>query len=178
MSTRSRDAGRLAQLLTEHVGVDVRVTYHGNAKDRHGGWHVEWTDGPTENTMRELVIHLGWDGIRAYDRGHTDRAEACALLTWLSEHPDTAQRLPCDSLVAHEAHNRAEHPEVADDDTQRRARTLLQLGAGRVNGDVIQNLRQRAVGGGWTGVLDWLDAISSSPAAGVVSLEAARRRRE
>lgn len=176
MSTRSRDAQHLARLLTERTGVDVRVTWHGPAKDHHGGWHVGWTDGPTVPSMRHRVVPVL--PIRAYDRASTDLAEACALLRWLYFHPD--QALSLGSVTAHAAYDEQDHPEVAGEETLRRARSLLSLSpANRLELGTLDQVRQCARRAGWDGVLEWLDGISAGSATpGVVDLAEARRRRE
>lgn len=59
MSTRSRDAARLAQLLTEETGVPVTVNWQGAGSGLYAGWHVNWSGGPSEVAMRGIVAQVG-----------------------------------------------------------------------------------------------------------------------
>lgn len=184
MSTRSRDAALLAQALTQHTAVPVMVTYHGHAQGRAGGWHVEWCDGPTDTTMRELVTKLGLAHsircpIRAYDRASTDLAEACALLARVASAPELATRVG--TVLAADAYRTASYPEAADAQTRRRAEALLSLSPHRtLELDVLDRLREHATTtGGWVGVLAWLDGIAAAAQdLDVVDLTIVRRRRE
>lgn len=183
MSTRSRDAQLLGRLLSEHTGIPVYVVYYGPARDHHGGWHVTWCDGPTQATMRDLVgkvaeAHSVRFPLRGYTRNSTDLAEAAALLLWLDTIPDHA--VDVGSVAAARAYDVQDHPEVADEPTLSRARALLSLSpAGTLELGTLDQVRQRARRDGWAGVLEWLDGITAAAEdPGVVSLDAARRRRE
>ncbi|MDT5028616.1 MAG: hypothetical protein QOE61_5042 [Micromonosporaceae bacterium] len=115
MSSRSRAAANLTYHLNDKVGICVRVNWDNpSGRPGHGAWRVEWTDGPTVETMRghaaDLVRYcrpLTTTMLR-FSRHTTRQALAAAMLT-LAHHGDLPER-PALALAA------AEH-ELSDTDT-------------------------------------------------------------
>jgi hypothetical protein len=115
MSSRSRAAANLTYHLNDKVGICVRVNWDNpSGRPDHGAWRVEWTDGPTVETMRghaaDLVRYcrpLTISTLR-FSRHTTRQAWAAAILT-LAHRGDLPER-PALALAA------AEH-ELSDTDT-------------------------------------------------------------
>ena len=88
MSSRSRAAANLAYHLNNKVGHDVSVGWDNpSGRPGHGTWRVEWTNGPTTDTMRghaENLIRycrpLTTTMLR-FSRFTTHQAWAAAMLT-------------------------------------------------------------------------------------------------
>ncbi|MFB8031337.1 hypothetical protein [Streptomyces sp. NPDC055990] len=53
---RTRQAGQLSHLLSTRLRIQVTIEYHGKRRGIYGGWHVQWTDGPSKDEMAGLVF--------------------------------------------------------------------------------------------------------------------------
>ncbi|MGW4125476.1 hypothetical protein [Nocardia sp. NPDC004711] len=130
---RSRQSWKLSYALTERTGVEVRIEYHGARRDSYGGWHIQWGDGPTAETMRGHVATLAgqYPAIASahleYVRGYTDHSQAVALLLWLNANPREIPFLSRWSVI--EAHNQTDYPGPAEEKWQQRGRALQALGS-------------------------------------------------
>ncbi|WP_331722945.1 hypothetical protein [Nocardia sp. NBC_00511] len=175
MTNRSRQAATLARLLTERTGRPVRQSYDGPRQARYGGWHLEWVDGPTIETMRALASEyigrfpdLEVDEFR-FSRSRTEFADAVALLLWLDTDLDAVLRYAPTFWFGGLAFERVEDPDRAPEVWQARARTLHALvdqaaerdtrisepGPHRVVGeDLADHIRTD----GWDATLQWLDS--------------------
>lgn len=174
MTARSRQAAQLARLLAERTGRAVRSSYDGPRQAQYGGWHLEWTDGPTTETMRTLVGEyisrfpdLEVAEFR-FSRSRTTLADAVALLLWL----DT----DCDAVMRYDpvfwfglALDRIDNPDRAPEVWQARARTLHALVDQAAERDthisgaspyrvVGEGLADRIRADGWDATLEWLDS--------------------
>jgi hypothetical protein len=175
VTARSRQAHQLAADLSEHFGVPVTAVYYGE-RDRHGNgeWRLDWTDGPT---VAAVVAETGHRAARypALEvarlgswRGHTDLAQAAALLAWLPQHPEQFDFL--NTFTVDVAFDQTAFPERLDEQLQHRARALLRAGGGWLSGEAIRLLGEHC-GRGWDQVEQWLDD-------NVVDLATARKRRQ
>jgi hypothetical protein len=115
MSSRSRAAADLTYHLNDKVGIHVDVRWDNpSGRPGHGAWQVEWTDGPTVETMRghaeDLVRYCRPLTIATlrFSRRTTRQAWAAAMLTLA--HRGQLPQHPANAVTA------AEH-ELADTDT-------------------------------------------------------------
>ncbi|MET8428821.1 hypothetical protein [Nocardia sp. NPDC004860] len=174
MTSRSRQAAKLARLLSERTGRSVRHVYDGPRKGRYGGWHLEWTDGPTRDTMQALAAEhvdqfpdLPPLAEFRFSRSRTTTADAVALLLWLDTDIDHVLRYDPVFWFGL-AFDAVEHPDLAAEVWQQRGRTLYMLvdkaaeptmrpgdpSPHRVVGD---DLADRIRTDGWEATLEWLD---------------------
>ncbi|MEV6071939.1 hypothetical protein AB0L82_35825 [Nocardia sp. NPDC052001] len=172
MTTRSRQAAALAQVLGDRIGRPVRHSYDGPRTERYsGGWRLEWTDGPTIGTMRALAREYAArfpdlppvENIR-FDRAHTDQAEATALLLWLDTDPNSAfDTIP--GLWLEQSFAATEDPDRAPEVWQRRGHTLYAMireaytakSSSSGHTIVVTALAERIRASGWDQTLAWLD---------------------
>lgn len=94
MTSRSRQAARLAQLLGAATERRVIATYDGPRKGQYGGWHLEWVDGPTRDRMRALATEfadqapdLDLDEVRFYRAQSDTGAHVVAAVAGPGPHP-------------------------------------------------------------------------------------------
>jgi hypothetical protein len=89
--SRSRTAGQLAARLSAETGVPVQVRWDSSgtsARRGRGGWawHVDWSDGPTRDQMRDVVDRVAGDypaidaGELVYQRMIQPAAVALAMI--------------------------------------------------------------------------------------------------
>lgn len=165
MSARSRQSHQLAKALTEHFGVPITAVCTGE-RDRRGNgyWRMSWSDGPTVETV---VAEIGRRAEQypaaeverlGFWRGHTDRAQAAALLAWLPQHPDRFEFL--NSFSVDSAFDQAEFPERLDEQLQRRADALLRAGDGWLSRQAIHLLGEHCRRG-WEHAEQWLDGLAA-----------------
>jgi hypothetical protein len=116
MSSRSRGARDLADLLSDKVGVDVRIGWENpSGRPGHGAWLVEWRDGPAVATMRGHAEDLAARYCRPltiamlrFSRFRSDQAQTAAMLA-LAHHGELPE-LPALACLAADR-------ELADTDT-------------------------------------------------------------
>lgn len=177
---RAKQAHELARLLSRQTGVDVSLSYspYKGYDGKVTGWKVEWTDGPTDAAMPELVSTLG-DRVPAlgvselsYERLASARALVAAMLRHLDERPDDGERYAAqrhnqytdawyDDLeyLADYAHRHTSYPERLDESTARRVRAMQSLN-GR-SSHFYASLAEKIRANGWPAARDWLDQIAN-----------------
>lgn len=150
--SRSRQMHILARALTDRFDVPVAASYEDHRRD----WRMDWCNGPTEDEVRGAVSRVAAGlpavtSLRLY-RGHTDVAEATALLMWIDADP---ARLPTVSGYwgRREAFAETRYPERAPEVWKRRGAALLEA-MGYLGNDAVEWLRART----WDQVLAELDA--------------------
>ncbi|VFA94872.1 Uncharacterised protein [Nocardia farcinica] len=94
-ANRSRQAQKLAGLLTARTHTKVRLDYH-DAVTGGRCWHIKWTDGLSWRKMLAVAAELS-DEVPSMDitqmrpaRAATPLAEAAAVLVWLNDDEDRA----------------------------------------------------------------------------------------
>jgi hypothetical protein len=169
MTSRSRQAVRLVELLRRRSGVRVDCSWWGNGRDgRYSGWHLEWPDGPTVPEMRGLVCELtaqvpavAGAGLH-YDRSETELGKTVALLRYLGAHPEYAP--VATPVTASLAFDEISYPERSEDTWLYRAEGLLLLDSSpdhpRLTAESLRELASRAELG-WDVALSWLDHIAA-----------------
>lgn len=169
MTSRSRQAVRLVELLAQRGGVRTECSWWGNGRDgRYSGWHLEWTDGPTVPEMRSLVCELkaqvpAIDGSALhYDRSETELGKTVALLRYLGAYPEYAS--VATPVMASIAFDETSYPERSEDTWLYRAEALLLLDSSpdhpRLTAESLRELASRA-DLGWDEALGWLDRITA-----------------
>ncbi len=112
MSSRSRAAANLAWHLNDRLPIVVRVNWDNpSGRPGDGAWLIQWTDGPTVDTVRGHTVHLvrycqplTIDMLR-FSRFTTGQAWAAAMLT-LAHRGELPQRPALANLEAeHELWN-------------------------------------------------------------------------
>ncbi|MEC3920287.1 hypothetical protein [Nocardia sp. CDC160] len=181
MTNRSRQAAKLAQLLSERTGRSVRAVHDGPKQGRYGGWVLDWVDGPTLDTMRALLTEYADQfpdlpplGEFRLSRSRTDESEAVAMLLWLDAEPDRASTYAPTFLFGM-AHDATDDPDQAPEIWQRRGRTLRNLVdqaysnasptgyAPSGHTVVAEQIIEQIHTGGWESVLAWLDHAEQGP---------------
>lgn len=113
MRSRARQVRRLAHWLGVHTAVRVEACYRYPPRGGAGRWHLQWTDGPTDATMRILVTRRRHQlpdvdiAALCYDRSSTPVAAEMALSVWSAQHPTSYHH---DDL-AQLAHQLTDYPE-------------------------------------------------------------------
>ena len=117
MSSRSRAAANLAYHLNDKVGLDVSVGWDNpSGRPGHGAWRVEWTDGPTIDTMRGHAENLVrycrplTTTMLRFSRFTTRQAWAAAMLALA--HDDELPERPALAVTA--AENALDSTDTAD----------------------------------------------------------------
>ncbi|GAB2454504.1 hypothetical protein [Nocardia tengchongensis] len=169
MTSRSRQAVKLAQLLSERTGRTVRHAYDGP------GWHLEWVDGPTCDRMRTMAIEyahkfpdLPLKEFRFY-RSQTDAAEVVAWLLWIDADLERAATY-APTFQFRMAYDATDDPDRAPEVWQRRGRALHALISETYNTNrsssptgpsghtiIAETMAARIKTDGWEAVLLWLD---------------------
>ncbi|HEX4252805.1 MAG TPA: hypothetical protein VH008_33390 [Pseudonocardia sp.] len=169
MTSRSRQAVRLVELLRRRSGVQVECAWWGLGRDhRYSGWHLEWVDGPTEPEMRALVCEFkaqvpAIDAVGLhYDRSETELGKTVALLRYLCVRPEYAA--DATPVMASLAFDKISYPERSEEIWLYRAEALLLLDSSpvhpRLTAESLRELASRAELG-WDEVLSWLDGITA-----------------
>ncbi|WP_280180363.1 hypothetical protein [Nocardia farcinica] len=156
-ANRSRQAQKLAGLLTARTHTKVRLDYHGAVT---GGrcWHIKWTDGLSWRKMLAVAAELS-DEVPSMDitqmrpaRAATPLAEAAAVLVWLNDDEDRADFHPL--VWPQYAHDAIGYPEPLADCWRQRGQALLSLTAnGSLDPAVLTLLDDHHRHDGWAGAL-------------------------
>lgn len=99
MLRRADQAERLARLLSERFGIEVRIVWHARRPRAESRWRVSWTDGPGKVLMASQVrVWQGHDpdldlGVLCFDRDLSPMAWACSLLDIVPAANDDAAEL-------------------------------------------------------------------------------------
>jgi hypothetical protein len=185
---RTKQARALAGMLSKRTGAKVRLVYHAGrgGSMRPGTYRVEWANGPTPTTIRQLVTEFAsqvpaldlkrlW-----YSRSHGTRVEVACLLRHFDAHPEDGRakgrrrssghgtdynRL---DRFAHDVARDVEYPERVDEETARRVKAVYSLDSqGQVNGtapttDAWLKLGDHLTAHGWPATRAWLDEIAAT----------------
>ncbi|MFC4124966.1 hypothetical protein [Nocardia rhizosphaerae] len=150
--SRPRQMHILARALTDRYDVQFAAIYVDHGRD----WRMDWCNGPTEDEVRGAVsrVAAGLPAVTSltFYRGHTDLAEATALLMWIDTDPS---RLATLSSYAspREAFAETRYPERLSEAWKGRAAALLQM-HGYLGIAAVEWLHARS----WDRVLAELDA--------------------
>ncbi|GAB3757040.1 hypothetical protein [Microlunatus parietis] len=181
----------LGRMLTRRTDVEVELVYRGPGRSWRNGWHVRWSNGPTELSMRRFSSDLvarssAIDlGTLRHDRTPRGAAAAAAWLTWLSALPEAAApQLGRFLHTTEDAFDCTEYPEFTDPVTARRAEVLASLPTSDLSGFGIPEAAVAAARNGVPALLALLDQRSDQrtterPAAAPaidLATERARRR--
>ncbi|MEV0031462.1 hypothetical protein [Nocardia sp. NPDC050793] len=163
---RTRQARRMASLLTERASTRVTLDYHDSVHIRGRAWHVHWTDGPTWKQMLALAAGLA-DQVPGIDvtqlhpaRANTALSEAVSILVWLDGDESRADYYP--GVWRQYAVDEISYAERAAEPWRRRGEALLSLSGGtHLDGAACIAIDEQLRAASWTGVLAWLDEIAS-----------------
>jgi hypothetical protein len=185
---RSKQARALAGLLSKRTGAKVRLLYHAGrgGSTRIGTYTVEWANGPTATTIRQLVAEFASQvpalDVRhlSYNRSYGSRVEVACLLRHFDARPADGRSKGLRRILkngdesnwldrfAHDVARDVEYPERIDEETARRVKAVYSLdGDGRVDGvapttDAWLKLGDHLTAHGWPATRTWLDEVAAA----------------
>lgn len=191
---RSKQARALAGMLSKRTGTTVHLLHTAGrgGQGRIGSYTVEWANGPTDRSIRQLVAEFAGRvpalDVKqlSYRRTFAPRVEVACLLRHLDAHPadgrtedrrrSTARGSEYERLdrLAHELALDVEYPERIDEDTGRRVQAVYALGRkGPVSGsapttEAWLTLGQHISAHGWRATRTWLDEVAGRDAPDAV----------
>ncbi|MEQ7010605.1 hypothetical protein ABN028_30940 [Actinopolymorpha sp. B17G11] len=189
---RTKQARALAGMLSKRTGAKVRLLYHAGrgGSTRIGTYTVEWANGPTSTTIRQLVTEVAGQvpalDVKqlSYSRSHGTRVEVACLLRHFDAHPEEGRSVSLRRSVGHgregngldrfarEVARDVEYPERIDEETARRVKAVYSLDShGRVDGitpttDAWLKLGDHLTSHGWPATRAWLDEIAATEGDG------------